>query len=76
MRQQMTKMEFIYLLRRQFQTPIGLLLSFVLRPRKKCRARVTRDGTPDGTICTKNSTFYLAISSSMESIPVKEKVYS
>ena len=78
MRQQMTKMEFIYLLRRQFQTPIGLLLSFVLRPRKKCRARVTRDGTPDGTpdgtICTKNSTFYLAIS--MESIPVKEKVYS
>ena len=70
MRQQMTKMEFIYLLRRQFQTQIGLLLSFVLRPRKKCRARVTRDGT----ICTKNSTFYLAIS--MESIPVKEKVYS
>ena len=74
MRQQMTKMEFIYLLRRQFQTQIGLLLSFVLRPRKKCRARVTRDGTPDGNICAKNSTFYLAIS--MESIPVKEKVYS
>ena len=38
----MTKMEFIYLLRRQFQTPIGLLLSFVLRPRKNA-ARVSRE---------------------------------
>ena len=27
MRQQITKMEFIHLLRRQFQTPIGLPLS-------------------------------------------------
>ena len=70
MRQQITKMEFIHLLRRQFHTPIGLPLSFLLRPRKKCRARVTRDGT----IFAKNSTFNLAIS--MESIPVKEKVYS
>ena len=42
MRQQMTKMEFIYLLRRQFQTQIGLLLSLCCALAKNA-ARVSRE---------------------------------